>query len=57
MLFYYWKRHGILPSVLFNLPIGEKLVIRAFYEQEIEDTQKVVKTGKVFPVFDVANAL
>ena len=57
MLFHYWKRHGILPSVLFNLPIGEKIVLRAFFEQEMEDRQKILRAGKVFPTLDVVNAL
>ena len=53
MLYHYWKRHGILPSVLYNLPIGEKIVLRAFYEREMEEKYKAIRTGKVFPVIDM----
>lgn len=36
-MYYYWKTKGILPSVLYNLPYGEKVVIRAFYEKEMSE--------------------
>jgi hypothetical protein len=39
-MYYYWKEKGILPSVLYNLPSGELMVIRAFYEREIEEKHK-----------------
>lgn len=29
-----------MPSDFFNRSVGEKIVIREFYEQEIEDRQK-----------------
>jgi hypothetical protein len=53
MLYHYWIRHGILPSVLYNLPVGEKIVLRAFYEHEMEEKHKAIQTGKVFPVIDL----
>ena len=30
MMYYYWTRHGIRPSVFYGMPPGERLVIRAF---------------------------
>lgn len=53
-MYYYWTRHGIRPSVLFNMPLGERLMVRAFYEREREEIERTVKTQKqVFPVIDV----
>jgi hypothetical protein len=40
MLYYYWVTKGIRPSVLANVPCGEKLIIRAFYEKEIDEQKK-----------------
>ena len=54
MLYYYWTRHGIRPSVIYNLPPGELLVIRAFYEHERADVNETLrKNTKVFPVVDI----
>ena len=39
--------------MLYNRPIGEKIVIRALYEHEMEEKQKAFRTGKVFPVIDM----
>lgn len=43
MLYYYWVTKGIRPSVFAMMPQGEKIVIRAFYEEEI----KVLKSCEV----------
>lgn len=40
MLYYYWTTKGIRPSVFTEMPYGEKLAIRAFYEKEIADLKK-----------------
>ena len=40
MMYYYWKNKGIRPSVFYNMPEGEKTVLRAFFEQEIEDMKR-----------------
>ena len=54
MLYYYWTRHGIRPSVLYNMPLGERMVIRAFYEFERADVESTLKKNqKVFPVVDI----
>ena len=54
MLYYYWTRHGIRPSVLYNMLPGERMVIRAFYENERADTEMILKKNpKVFPVIDI----
>lgn len=37
MMYYYWSRKGVRPSVFYNMPQGEKTVIRAFYEHEIKE--------------------
>lgn len=41
MMYYFWKTKGLRPSVFWNMPAGEKIVLRAFYEYETtKDTQK-----------------
>lgn len=55
MLYYYWTRHGIRPSVIYDMPPGERRLVRAFFEfdrEEINDTLRSMG-GKVFPVCDV----
>lgn len=42
-MFYYWKYHGIRPSVFYSMPKGELTVIQAFYEKELEERDKVLK--------------
>jgi len=37
MLYYYWVKRGIRPSVFASMPYGERMVVRAFYEREIAD--------------------
>ena len=54
MMYYYWTRHGIRPSVLFNMPMGERLVIRAFFEHEREEVNRALKVQKnIMPVVDL----
>ena len=56
MLYYYWTRHGIRPSVIYNLPPGELLVIRAFYEYERTEVNETLrKNMKALPVIDITN--
>ncbi|WDV47124.1 hypothetical protein PV797_05330 [Clostridiaceae bacterium M8S5] len=43
MMYYYWNTKGIRPSVLYNMPKGELLMITAFYEQELKDLEARVK--------------
>ncbi len=45
-MYYYWTRHGIRPSVLFDMPIGERQVIRTFYEHEREEINRALKGQK-----------
>lgn len=53
-MYYYWTRHGIRPSVLFDMPIGERQVIRAFYEHEREEINRALRGQKsVMPVVDL----
>ncbi len=58
MLYYYWTRHGIRPSVIYNLPPGELLVIRAFYEHEREEIAAALKQNtKAFPIVDILSLI
>ena len=53
-MYYYWTRHGIRPSVLFNMPMGERQVIRAFFEYEREEVNRALKGQKnIMPVVDL----
>lgn len=45
MLYYYWSRRGIRPSEIYNMPPGEQLLIRAFYQHEQEERERLMKTG------------
>lgn len=49
MQYYYWSRKGIRPSVFSNMSYEEKLVIRAFFEIEVEEIEKRSKAGVVCP--------
>lgn len=37
MMYHYWNKFGMRPSVFYNMPLGEKIVIRAFFENEIKE--------------------
>ncbi|MBI6873744.1 hypothetical protein [Clostridium aciditolerans] len=55
MMYYYWKEKGIRPSVFYSMPIGERLIVQAFYENEIEEKNKSRQEMKnsetpIFPV-------
>jgi hypothetical protein len=40
MMYFYWTRKGIRPSFFYELPQGELALIRAFYEEHIEELSK-----------------
>lgn len=35
-MYWCWEEKGILPSTFNNLPIGEKIILRAFMEKTID---------------------
>ena len=37
MMYFYWTRKGIRPSFFYELPQGELALIRAFYEEYIDE--------------------
>lgn len=43
MMYYYWNKNGMRPSVFYNMSQGEKLVVRAFFEYEIEKKEYEAK--------------
>lgn len=45
-MYYVFTRHGILPSVFFKMPHGEKIILRAFMLKEIEDEKEAVDSIK-----------
>ncbi len=36
LLYYLFVEHNILPSSYRNLPAGEKVIVRAFFEKDME---------------------
>jgi hypothetical protein len=46
MMYFYWKHHGIRPSVFYSLPKGELTVIRAFYEKEVDEKNELVRQAE-----------
>ncbi|WP_435925879.1 hypothetical protein [Paenibacillus sp. DYY-L-2] len=36
LLFHLWARHHLRPGVFWSLPKGERLLLRAFSERELE---------------------
>jgi hypothetical protein len=43
MSYYYWKNGRIRPSFFYDLPQGERSVIRAFFEMEIAEEKELLK--------------
>ena len=37
LMYYMFTHHNMLPSVFYSLPVGERIVVRAFAMQEVED--------------------
>lgn len=46
MMYFYWKHKGIRPSVFYNMPKGELMVIQAFFEQEIAERNEAIKSSE-----------
>lgn len=40
MMYYYWRTKGIRPSVFYNMPKGELMVVMAFFEEEIKEKKR-----------------
>ena len=43
MMYFYWTRKGIRPSFFYELPQGELALIRAFYEEHIEELNNTLE--------------
>lgn len=50
MMYYYWTRRGVRPSVFYNMSEGEKTVVRAFYELEIEEKNRLARQDHICPL-------
>ena len=46
MMYYYWTKKGIRPSVFYEMPKGELMVVQAFYEQEITDKNEMIRQSE-----------
>lgn len=54
MMYHNWTRHGIRPSVIYSMPPGERLLIRAFFEREREDIDQALHSARsVMPTVDI----
>ncbi|MDD6127433.1 MAG: hypothetical protein PUB60_04715 [Veillonellaceae bacterium] len=42
-MYFMFVRHGILPSAFYKMSHGEKVILRAFMLQEIEEDKNAVK--------------
>lgn len=49
MMYYYWTRKGIRPSVFTDMPERERLAIRAFYELELDEIKERKEAGARCP--------
>lgn len=38
-----WKKHSLMPSVYYNLPVSEQTVLAAFFEKEIEEKNQIIE--------------
>ncbi|WP_165000430.1 hypothetical protein [Anaerophilus nitritogenes] len=43
MIYYFWKTKGIRPSVIYNMPRGELILLMAFYEKEMQEIEEMMK--------------
>jgi hypothetical protein len=46
MMYWYWKKKGIRPSVFYSMPRGELTVIQAFHIKEVEEHNEVMKQAE-----------
>lgn len=42
-MYWHYVRHNLRPSVFFKMDYGERVVLRAFMKQEIEDEKKLTE--------------
>jgi len=43
MMYYYWVNHGIWPSEFLKHGYGERQIVEAFFQQEIEERKEAEK--------------
>lgn len=46
MMYWYWKKRGIRPSVFYSMPRGELTVIQAFHQKEVEEYNEAMKQAE-----------
>lgn len=46
-MYYLFRFHHMLPEQVYWLPVGERIILAAFMNQEIEDINKERKTEGV----------
>lgn len=49
-MYYCWAHFGMKPSEFDQMPTGEKVIIRAFYEYRISEYEELMKKS-VLPTF------
>lgn len=52
-MYYCWDKHGMLPSVYYNMDIGERLILKAFFERKMESKENLHKSLGDSPIFPV----
>lgn len=55
MLYHLWRDKGIYPSDFYSRSKGEQLILRAFYEYELEERNRILSNTelKIMPIMDV----
>lgn len=43
MMYFYWRHGRIRPSVFYQMPRGELIVIQAFFEKEVEERNEQIR--------------
>ena len=50
MMYWYWKKNGIRPSVFYTMPRGELILIQEFFKMELEEEQEKREAFEKNPV-------
>lgn len=54
MMYWNWKKRGVRPSEFYKMSKGEQLILRAFFEYEVDEElqkQKIMAEKGVFCPF------
>ena len=52
-MYYLFKYKNIMPTDYYNMKFGEKVIVKAFIQQEQEELYKISKNKGVFPIIQM----